>query len=267
MTIALEYDAQLARVRVTATGLGVPGAVYAQIQRQAPGGVRWVVVRGASRLDVSSGSAAVDDYEFVPDVLATYRVLVGSAVDVVLLSQTATITPVIGGVWLKSIARPYLNRLVTVQEYSSPQRKSRAGVFDVAGRTMPVVVSDVASSRRWTLTVMTRTLDDAHALDLLLASGDIVQVQVPPAYDIPAGYVSVGDVELARVSRPLSDDRRLFSIPLVECAAPGPDVVGSTSTWASLLAAYGSWTALLAAFPTWQDVLDYVADADTVIVP
>jgi hypothetical protein len=243
----------------------VADAAYMTVERLAAGGVRASYVRGASHLPV--GERTVDDYEFVPGALTTYRARLFSDVGVQVASESATITPTIDGAWLKSVARPYLNRSVVVQDYTPPRRPSRAGVFDVAGRTMPIVVSDVAGSRRWTLTVLTRTLDDAHALDLLLASGDIVHVQVPPEYDIPAGYVSVGDVDLARLSRPLSDDRRLFTIPLTECAAPGPDVVGSTSTWATLLASYGSWTAVLAEFATWQEVLDYVAAADTVIVP
>lgn len=267
MTVTLTYDDGLARVRISATGFDPPGTEYVQVHRLAPGGVRWTLVRGAGRLTQVGGAVAVDDYEFVPDVLATYRVVAYSVVDVGLLTESNTITPEITGVWFKSVARPYLNQQVIVQEYDPVQRRSRAGVFDVSGRTMPIVVSDVGSSRRWSTTVLTRTLDASHALDLLLASGDIVHVQVPAGFDIPAGYVSIGDTSLARLSRPLSDDRRLFSIPMIECAPPGSDVVGSTSTWAGLLAAFGTWTAVLAEFPTWQDVLDYVAAADTVIVP
>lgn len=246
----------------------VPTAPGVLIERST-NGVQWTTVRGASSIPPSGvyQIAQADDYEFTPGVLNTYRAKLLSPVGVVLFTHTNSITPSIDGVWLKSVARPYLNRKVTVKEYSNVSRKSRAGVFNVSGRTMPVVVSDVASGRSWTLDVLTRSLDESHALDLLLASGDILHVQAPPDCDVPAGYVSVGDTDLSRVSRPLRDNRRIFGIPMTECARPGPDIVGSTSTWAGLLAAYGSWTAVLAAFPTWQDVLDYVAAADTVIVP
>jgi hypothetical protein len=267
MSVTLTYDTLLARVRVEVTAATTPGTTYVVVQRQDPGGLRWSTVRGGSRLVPVAGAAQVDDYEFPPGELTTYRAVSYSAVDVALLTQTGTITPSISAPWFKSVARPYLNRQITVQDYSSVQRKSRAGVFEIDGRTMPVVVGGVASSRRWTYTLLTRTLDDAHALDLLLASGDIVHVQVPPAFDIPAGYVSIGDVDRARLSRTLDDDRRLFTIPVIEAATPGPDVVGSTTAWSGLLAAYGTWTAVLAAFATWQDVLDYVAAADSVVVP
>lgn len=241
---------------------------YVQISRSV-GGVRWEVVRGAEHLtpDPVTGAVQADDYEFTPGQLTTYRARLVSDVDVTVFTHTATITPDVDGVWLKSVARPYLNRKVVVQDYSDVSRKSRAGIFAVAGRTMPVVVSEVTSSRSWALDVMTRSLDDAHALDLLLASGDIVHVQAPADCDVPSGYVSIGDTSKSRVSRALRDNRRLFSIPMTECARPGPDIVGSTATWAALLADFGTWNAVLAAFPTWQDVLDYVASAETVIVP
>jgi hypothetical protein len=71
---------------------------------------------------------------------------------------TGSITPLLGGmVWLKSVARPFLNRQVTVVDYSDVERPARNGVFDVVGRSLPVSVSDVRGSRRWTLEVLTGT--------------------------------------------------------------------------------------------------------------
>jgi hypothetical protein len=213
------------------------------------------------------GFVTVDDYEFAPGMVNTYRVRGFSDVDVQLSSETNTITPVIDRVWLKSIARPFLNRGVTTRDYSPPTRRSRAGRFDIGGRTLPVVVSPVMCGREWTHEVLTYSLEEAHAVDLLLASGDVIFIQVPPGYDIPGGYVGVSDIQRARISRPLSDDKRQFSVPVFECAAPGPDVVGYTATWEGLLAEYGSWTAVLAQFATWADVLEYVSDPETVLVP
>ena len=265
MSVTLAYDAGLARVRVSVDALP-GGTAYVRLDRTV-NGVQWAGVRGGDRLTPAAGVAAVDDYEFPPGVATTYRARAYSAVDVVLGTQTATTTAVIDRVWLKSVARPFLNRAVVTRDYSTVQRKARAGVFAVAGRTLPVVVSEVGGPREWTLEVLTSTLAEAHAVDLMLASGDILYVQVPAGVDIPGGYVSAGDVDLARVSRTLRDDRRLVSIPMTECAAQGPEVVGYTATWAGLLAAYGSWSAVLAAFPTWSAVLEYVAAPDTVIVP
>lgn len=209
----------------------------------------------------------VDDYEFDPGVVNTYRVRGFSPVDVQLSSETNTITPTIDRVWLKSIARPFLNRAVVTRDYSPPTRRSRSGRFDIVGRTLPIVVGQVMSGREWTHEVLTYSVEEAHAVDLLLASGDTLLVQVPPGFDIPGGYVGVSDIQRARISRTLSDGKRQFSIPMFECAAPGPDVVGYTATWEGLLAEYGTWAAVLAQFATWADVLEYVSDPETVLVP
>lgn len=264
MTVTITYDAALSRMQIT--GDVDAASVKGKIERSL-NGVQWTTVRGGSDLAPVSNTVSVDDYEFVPGVVNTYRVRGLSAVDVVLSTETDTVTPSIDRVWLKSIARPFLNREVVVIDYTPPQRKSRAGVFEVSGRTLPVVVSQEASSRSWTMQTLSGDEAEAHALDLLLASGDVIYVQVPAGFDIPGGYVAVGDTELARISRPLRDPRRRHTIPLRECAAPGPDVVGFTTTWAGLLAEFGSWTAVLAQFPTWADVLEFVADPETVLVP
>lgn len=264
MTVTLTYDAGLSRVRIV-------GDVHASSQygvvERSTNGTQWAVVRGAAELTPAASQVQADDYEFAPGVVNTYRVRGFSAVDIQLSSETNTITPVIDRLWLKSVARPYLNRAVVTREYSPPTRRSRAGRFDISGRTMPVVVSEVMSGREWTYQILTYSLAEAHALDLLLASGDILYAQVPPGFDIPGGYIGVGDTPRDRISRPLSDDRRQFSIPVFECAAPGPDVVGYTATWEGLLAEYGTWTAVLSAFATWADVLEYVSDPETVLVP
>jgi hypothetical protein len=146
-------------------------------------------------------------------------------------------------------------------------RKARAGVFEVKGRSLPVVVSEVRGPREWTLQVRTDTPADTRALDLLLASGDVLYVQVPPGYDLPGGYVTVGAITQQRISALPGDLRSVWVLPMTEVAAPGPDVVGYTATWAGLLAAFPTWADLVAAFPTWADAAEYVSDPETVIVP
>jgi hypothetical protein len=263
MTVTLTYDASIARVRVSADDTFT--AEYITIQRSI-NGQQWTTVRGASAIEPSP-AAEIDDYEFTPGVVNTYRARSFSALDVLLGTETNTITPTIDHVWLKSVTRPFLNMPVTVIDYTPISRRSRAGMFEVIGRSFPVRVSDVASSRSWSLDVLTRTLTESRALEFLAASGDTVHVQVPSGFDIPGGYVGFGDMTIARVSRPLTDDKRRITLPMTEIAAPGPEVVGATTTWAALVASFGTWADVLAAFPTWADVLEYVADPEIVIVP
>lgn len=215
--------------------------------------VTWVTVRGGASLP--SGAIALDDYEFAPDVLNYYRVTGQTA---------ASITPTLGGVWLKSIARPFLNRQVTVKDYSDVERPSRAGLFDVVGRSFPVAVHDVRGSRRWTLEVLTQTLAEASNVDLVLASGDLLFVHVPTDCPVPGGYVTVGDTSEARTQR--TSVRRIFNLPCIEVAAPGPDVVGAAVNWQSVLNSYATWQDVLDAHTTWESVLELIGSPTDVVV-
>jgi hypothetical protein len=265
VSISITYDATLSRVRIT--GTPAAGTIDHMLIERSANGSQFVAVRGGSDVQLVSGSYALDDYEFAAGVLNTYRARAVSPVDVVLSTETGTITPSVAQVWLKSIARPFLNIPVTVIDYSEISRASRAVMFDVPGRSAPIRVGDVASSRGWTVDLLTRTPTEAKSVEFLVASGDVVYVQVPPDIDIPGGYVDIGSMSRPRISRTLADERRRFSLPMTNIAAPPPTIVGTTSSWAGILADFGSWTAVLAAFPTWADVLQYVSDPETVVVP
>lgn len=179
--------------------------------------------------------------------------------------QTANITPVLDRIWLKSVQRPFLNRAVTVVEWSEEERPSRAAAFAVVGRTLEIGVTDVAGGIVFTLDLYAANRQDAQTLDYIRASGDILYLHTPAGCEIPGGHVCV-DTSSSRRPRPRGSSR-VFSLPLRQCAAPGPDVVGTTVTWQSVLNLYPSWAALLAANPTWADLLARVAAPSEVIVP
>lgn len=261
MSLTATYNADLARVQLAATDAFT--ANYIVLQRST-NNVLWTTVRGATHL--SPGSATADDYEFAPGVTNYYRARSYSAIDAVLGTDLDDIEPELDTPWLKSVARPFLNMAVTIEDYAPIKRANRAGLFDIPGRSYPIRVGDVASSRSWNMSVLTGTLIQARNLEYLVASGDVVHVQIPAGFDIPGGYVGLGDMDRSRVSRRLSDERRRFALPMTEVAAPPATVVGYTATWAGLLADFGSWTAVMAAFPTWTDVLEYVSDPSVVVV-
>jgi hypothetical protein len=180
---------------------------------------------------------------------------------------SGTITPPLTNVWLKSIARPFLNRAVQVATYSEIARPSRAGVFDVVGRTMPVAVADVRGSRRWTLNLVTDTDQQATDLDLILASGDALFIHVPTTgleSTTPSGYVSVGNTGQRRMGPHLP--QQVFELPCTEVAAPGPDVVGATITWQGVVATYPTWSGVVAAHATWANVLELIGNGTEVVV-
>lgn len=180
-------------------------------------------------------------------------------------TQQASITPGMDTVWIKNVARPFLNREVTVVGFSEITRPSRGGVFDVVGRTMPVAVTDVRGSRRFDLTVAADTVDAATDLDLCFAAGDPVLLHVPDGCPFPGMYAVIGDVTIAR--RSTRGQRRYLTLPLTEVAAPGVDIVGATATYQSILNAYATYSALLAGEASYEDAADRVGTADEVIVP
>lgn len=179
--------------------------------------------------------------------------------------QTASTTPVLDSVWLKSVTRPFLNRRVTVVDWSPEERPSRGAGFPVVGRTLEVAVTDVAGGIEFDLDLYVSNRDDAQTLDYIRASGDILFLHTPAGCPVPGGHVCV-NASSARRIRPRGSSR-VFTLQLRQCAAPGPDVVGATNTWAAVLATYPSWSALLAANPTWNDLLQRIAPPSVVIVP
>lgn len=181
--------------------------------------------------------------------------------------QTATITPHIGAVWLKSISRPFLNRPVDTVFASSigVARKSRATTFPVIGRTLPVAVSSVRGSREWTMLIRTETTADRDRVDYLCASGDVLLIQAPPNSGVETGFVSVGDV--SRQAHPLRPLSNLWTLPMTEVAAPAPEVVGAIGTWQTVLDRYATWADVIAAQVSWATLLTIIGDPSEVIVP
>ncbi len=176
-----------------------------------------------------------------------------------------SITPTITDVWLKSVQRPFLNQSVNVSTVGDISRAARAGVFPVVGRTYPIAVSDIRTARQWDLGLWTDDAADGQKLELLLASGDTLLIQAPAAANLPTGYVSVGDVSERRISG--LNPVRVWSLPCREVAVPGPDVVGSTSTYQTVINAYATYADLLADQPTYADLLELIGDPEDVIVP
>lgn len=260
MSLSATFDPILSRVRLAATALD--DGAEALFER-SPNGVRWTTVRGGSAVEITPGdTAALDDYEFAAGVVNHYRVTAGADV------FTTTITPAQAAVWLKSISRPFLNRAVAVVEHGDITSAARNGVFPIKGRSYPVAVTDVRLARQWALVVKADTVSDADALDLVFAAGDPLYVQVPATgrlSTVPGGYVVVGDVKRSRFGR--VSERRWFELPMTEVAPPGPEVVGATATWESLIAEFGTWAAVLAEFGSWAEVAEHVSDPSVVIVP
>lgn len=154
--------------------------------------------------------------------------------------ETATVGPIAcsnGNLyWLKDPARPVLNTSIDMGACTPGQiillwptnpgirRRARNGLFPIVGRTYPVAVTDLRLAREWQLDLRTTGVSGFGRIDTLLATGDVLFLQ-PPCdclLQYPGGYVAALDISYEpHVSIPNQLD---WTIPVVEVAAPGPDV-------------------------------------------
>jgi hypothetical protein len=265
MALTASYDPVLSRIRLVADNLGAT-ATRCVFWRTTTNFARYVTLRGGWPAPVTGGAARIDDYEFEPGLPMTYRVQSYTSTDLTAVATfDVVVTQDLDVVWLKVPAAPYLNRQVEVSVRTEVTRRSRGGVFDVVGRTYPVAVGDVRSSRQFTLQLRTETAAQERDLDYTLAAGEVIYLQAPSVMDqFPGGYYSVGDV--ARAPEARYTERRVWVLPLTEVAAPGPAVIGSTYTISSMLAEYATITAVIAGNATINDLLERVASPSDVIV-
>jgi len=180
---------------------------------------------------------------------ATFTVTGGAAavsrgVASILSRATALETTTIGPVscsngslfWLKDPTRPGLNIGIDLTcppssglgllWPSNPaiRRRARAGIFPVVGRTYPVAATDLRLAREWELGLRTSTSGAFSRLDTLLATGDVLFIQ-PPCdclLQYPGGYVAA--LDLSYEPHVAIANQIDWTIPVVEVAAPGPDV-------------------------------------------
>lgn len=216
---------------------------------------------GASDAVVTGGVAAISR----SGALAFYHA------NLTLSTETASITPVLSGVWLKNIARPFLNRMLNCVPNQSPiTRRARNGIFPIVGRTFPVAVTDVRLAREVTIEVIMQTTQQWEELDLITLTGDTFFIQTPPGNSLPTMYVAIGDTSIRRPLRQLprcGNDWRVFTLPLTEVAAPSADIIGSLGTWQTVVNTYATWNDVIAAHPTWSSLLTLVGSPGEVVVP
>lgn len=269
MGLTATYDAPNATVHLVATtwGATVTHVVVDRFDTAVLTGAE--TVRGGVSIPMVTGQTLrLDDREFTPGVVNTYRVRAYNAsnVEVPTYTYTATVTPALTEVWLRSPTRPFLDQPVTVTDFGDITRPARAGLFDVLGRRLPVAVTEIRGSRRFDLTLRAADTAAVAELALALSFGDTMYLHVPAGCLVPSsGHFFVGDVGERRP--PKHDSQaRYFTLPLTEVDAPDPSIVGPTITWAGVISAYATWSAVIAAKATWLALMQSIsAPADEVV--
>jgi hypothetical protein len=147
-----------------------------------------------------------------------------------------------------------LNRRLDFMGRTEVSRDSRTAVYRVQNRSDPVVVSDVHSSRQFTIKVKTETPAETEALDHALSQGLPCYLQVPATINTPSIYATDRVVQLRGAAT--RSQRNVWTIPLTEVAPPPPSIVSPQATWQQLLDQYATWEDVMAAVPTWMQIAD-----------
>lgn len=241
------------------SNVSVPAATWTEfsVTDTPPSGATDVLMRV-----LMTNTPSPTDELFVDD--ATLRLVDGEPV--VEDECTAFITPILDGVWLKSIYQPFLNQeIVPLGAFQPVARGFRGGVFNVIGRDLPVAVTDVRASRRWVLRLATNTADEAWLMDAIIASGDPLFLHIPNDSTLPIPSMHIVIDQDALADKRWFSDQRAWNLPFIEVAAPGSAVVGSTVTWQTVLNTYTTWQDVLDNNASWSDLLQTVADPSQVL--
>jgi hypothetical protein len=184
---------------------------------------------------------------------------------------TATYTPVFPSgntkpYWLMNPARPGQNIRVEITSFSEISQAGRTGIFEIVGRSAPVIVSDIMESGSFEFTIDAATKAEAKEIAARVALGDPMYLLVPdPNADIDTFYFTATSLKRA-VDAP--GGSWSVTVSAREVSQPAPAVYGSTYIWDDVVTDYASWTAVLADLQntTWANLVDRISD-DVIIVP
>jgi len=176
-----------------------------------------------------------------------------------------------GSAYLKSIDQPDLSIPLMVQNLSSWTQEARVNAtFDVLGRRNPVVVTDVTSGRRGTLSayVMTDQGLSLEEVESLVAPGTtlLLQNNNSDISGFPDLYLKVEQVRFSRKSMMVRDGRTknvppvdvlvVFEIDYIEVDRPSPvGIVAPLLEWSIVNDTHDNWQHVNSRYTSWRQVL------------
>lgn len=275
-TLTATFNDTLGRVELAGTGWDPTTMVLIE---RSTNQFTWTPVRGATELAVSGGAFAINDYEYTDGVVNYYRVT--SLAPIGCVTTSTSVTPEGTCIWIKSVVRPFLNICIPsacaamgendiewLVSQGAVNRRARNGLFPIVNRTYEIAVTDLRLGRDWSVLLRTFTATALQQVDFLLAGGDVLFIQLPAGCIKTTGeegYVAAFDAGYTRHHR--YRNRAVWEIPVVEVAAPGPDIAYAENTWQTVINRYGTWADVLAAHATWASLLTELPDPSEVIVP
>ncbi|MFI1580007.1 hypothetical protein [Embleya sp. NPDC020630] len=242
-----------ASVTIQLNNLAFPGTVT--LTRVHPDGSRHPVraIGGDAVSLATTGTTMIfEDYEAPLGVTIHYVYASGS-------STTGTYDVTVPPpdepymLWLKDPGQPARNLCLMARSTSAWSRKVDRGTYPVRGARMPVVVSDVRTSREGSVQVYTRSASEEAAADWLFDTGVVLLLQ---GLNLGSVYVSIGDTDNAPVDADGSDPWRLWTLPITEVDRPVGGMAGTAGrSWQTVLSGYATWQSVLDHYDTWLGVL------------
>lgn len=183
---------------------------------------------------------------------------------------TNSLTPVLPNrnvkpYWLMNPQRPGQNVRVELTNVSEYTQAGKTGIFEILGRSVPVVVTDTMQSEEFTFDIDAATKTESKETAARLALGETMYLlSGDPANDVDTVYVSV-----LSFTRKLDAFRSSWTISVQGrvTGSPAPAVYGATYVWTDVVSDYASWTTLLAdpQNTSWSNVTDKISD-DVIVV-
>ncbi|MFF6928359.1 hypothetical protein [Streptomyces californicus] len=243
-------------------GLTSGGYTYWGLWRQGADGAL-VPIRGPqndlTQVTIVGDTTIVEDYEAPLGVQVRYylKVWTGASYRSVLSDPVTIPEPPSTEIVIKDPGLPARQTTAVVAKGGQPSwtRRARQGVNAVRGRSRPIVISDVRTSREGTMTLVTETAEDLASMWWLLESGNVLLIQWPSLWGERDVYVSVGDVVEAPYIEYAEYTDRSWTIPLTEVDRPIGGATGSAGrTWATVLTEHADAMDLLTSYASWLGV-------------
>jgi len=247
-------------------GFGDPKGGFNTAGANPESNITW---RTASEADIRTVTASSNSWQGGSAAISKARLLVLTVRDA-LDSGTTNLAPVLPSAntnpyWLKNPNRPGQNVRVEIMDLIPTTRDGRTGVFQILGRSFPVVVSDLMTSRSFSLVIDAPSKSVAKDLEGRFAIGNPMYLQPPSGTDdVDAIYFVTTQCKVEQ------DEKQSLgwtvTVDAIECAMPNPAVYGDTYTWSDVIANYATWSDVIAANATWSDVIDKVSTT-VIVVP
>lgn len=257
VTITAVVETQQARVRLE-LGNGSPGQSVYVLRRDDGSGT--AIVRETSEGTVTwpdDNRVTLYDYEPLQGSVAEYIV---TNPDGLAVASTTVRVPQ-WGTWLKSPGRPYRNARVHYQgEGGADMQAARRLLVPVQDSPQRVVFAQPRLSEQGQLQLLTRTREQADALDRLLRDGMPLMLDVPASWGVPFRYISVGDVQRARAhdleGLNLTAEARVWTLDDVVTIDPpqGVPTLDASRTYTDLPTLFATYVAIPSTTATYEQL-------------